>query len=45
MPRIIFGEGELLEAFYKVMEERTPGIWELNKALLEIWQPNAYSHD
>lgn len=44
-PRKVFGEGDLLDHFYQTMTERTPGIWMLNEALLNLWRPSALSHD
>lgn len=37
IPKKVFGEGELLSLFYTVMEERAPGPWEINQAMLAIW--------
>lgn len=35
----------LLNAFYDTMEEELPGIWHLNTAMLENWDPEALSYD
>ena len=41
-PRDIFKDK--LPIFERTMEEELPGVWELNKALLGSWQPDAFSH-
>ena len=44
-PKRVFGEGELYYIFQNTMAERAPAAWELNKAMLGIWNPKAYSND
>lgn len=45
VPKRVFGEGALLATFEETMEEGAPGAWELNKAMLDIWNPDAISYD
>lgn len=45
VPKEVFGEGILLNTFYETMLEVAPAAWELNEAFLNLWNPNAYSHD
>lgn len=45
MPKQVFGEGKLLDVFYKVMKTHAPAAWELNEAFLALWDANAFSHD
>jgi hypothetical protein len=44
-PKRIFGEGALLDLFYDTMITSAPGAWELNEAMLGLWNSNADSHD
>lgn len=41
MPKRIFGEGALLEAFYATMKAEAPGAWELTETMLAIWDNEA----
>ena len=41
VPKEVFGEGALLETFEETMEENAPGAWDLNKAMLDLWDPEA----
>lgn len=45
VPKQVFGEGALLATFEETMEEGAPGAWELNKAMVDLWNPNALSND
>jgi len=44
MPKKIFGEGALLDMFYKTMRENAPAAWELNEAFLAVWDPTVDMH-
>lgn len=44
-PKRVFGEGALLDLFYDTMIQSAPGAWELNEAMLALWDPNTLSHD
>lgn len=41
VPKRVFGEGELLSVFYDTMQTKAPAAWELNEAMLAIWDPTA----
>lgn len=45
VPKEVFGEGEMYQVFLDTMNEDAPGIWSLNEALLNLWNPEAYSYD
>lgn len=45
IPKRVFGEGQLLDVFYKTMQQKAPGAWELNEAFLAFWNPNALEHN
>ena len=45
VPKMVFGEGKLLDVFYDTLKEQAPGAWELNEAMLALWDPEAYSND
>lgn len=40
VPKDVFGEGPLLLAFFRTLEQETPHIWDLNKAFLKMWNPS-----
>lgn len=44
-PKKVFGEGMQLNVFYKTMAHAAPAAWDLNEAFLDIWNPEALSHD
>jgi hypothetical protein len=35
----------LLDVFYETLQEYAPGAWELNEAMLALWDPEALSND
>lgn len=43
-PKRVFGEGALLDIFYHTLEDKAPGAWELNEAMLAMWNPTALEH-
>lgn len=45
MPRNVFGEGALLDMFYKTMKTYAPAAWELNQAFLAIWDKTALQYE
>jgi len=44
VPKQVFGEGALLDLFEMVTEREMPGVWALNKAMLRMWNPEAYNY-
>lgn len=44
VPKEVFGEGKMLAAFFATLEAETPFVWELNKAFLAMWNPEALEY-
>ena len=45
VPKRVFGEGAMLQAFKDTMNAAAPGVWALNSAMLDLWQADTLSHD
>lgn len=45
IPKEVFGEGQLLTIFEETMNDMAPGAWELNKKMLELWNPEALEYN
>lgn len=45
IPREVFGNGAMYDLFEATMNKYAPGIWELNKLFLDIWDPEALSYE
>jgi hypothetical protein len=41
VPKMVFGEGQLLSIFYDTVRDNTPGASEITDTMLAIWDPNA----
>ena len=44
MPKKVFGEGALLDTFYSTLKTMAPAAWELNEAMLALWDPTKTEH-
>lgn len=44
VPKKVFGEGRRLAIFFQTLEEEMPHVWELNKAFLSMWDPDALGY-
>lgn len=44
VPKQVFGEGQLLDIFYGSLQAMAPAAWELNEAMLGLWNPTALEH-
>lgn len=44
VPKQVFGEGRLLDIFYSSLQAMAPAAWELNEAMLALWNPTAFEH-
>jgi hypothetical protein len=45
MPKKIFTDPDVLKLFYETVEENAPGAWEINQAMLKIWDPDVTIHE
>lgn len=45
VPKRVFGDGsKLLDIFYSSLQTLAPGAWDLNEAMLALWNPTAHEH-
>ena len=44
VPKEVFGNGDQYKAFVNTMSEGAPGVWELNKAFVKIWDDTVMCH-
>ena len=44
-PKKVFGKGKLYYTFQDTMDKMAPAVWELNKAFLDIWDPEVLEHN
>ena len=43
-PKEVFGEGELLDIFYKTMQDNAPYAWNLNQMFLQMWDADVIKY-
>jgi hypothetical protein len=41
VPKRVFGEGALLQVFYDTVKANAPGAWQINEAMLALWDDSA----